>query len=246
MANKCYICKNRFGIIDSQCKGKDLKKLYLDLPFEDEIVNEMSNKDAFCLDCAKKQDLKHALNFYNYQKSILSEEEFQIMLSDPNNHDIVEEANLQLSKISQKHSESNSSGATLESSSNTNSGGAMPQAPSRSPNGIFSEERNTPKSSQPNFSNITSATQLRALTQTLHNQTKSQWDKNGVVQYKDNKIAILKRVVGQQVQFIVACSKVTEEGYRLMSVDEGVTAQGSGFTGGASAYFYFQKMDYVR
>jgi len=92
----------------------------------------------------------------------------------------------------------------------------------------------------------TSAAQLRALTQALHDQTKSQWDKNGVVQYKDDKLAILKRVVGQQVQFIVAASKLTEEGYRLMSIDEGITAQGSGFTGGASAYFYFQKMEYVR
>ena len=92
----------------------------------------------------------------------------------------------------------------------------------------------------------TSAAQLRALTQIMHDQTKSQWDQHGVVQYKDDKLAILKRVVGQQVQFIVACSKVTEEGYRLMSIDEGMTAQGSGFTGGASAYFYFQKMDFVR
>lgn len=108
------------------------------------------------------------------------------------------------------------------------------------------ESQNTSNMPPKNSGPVTSAAQLRAITQTLHDQTKSQWDKNGVVQYKDNKIAILKRVVGQQVQFIVACSKVTEEGYRLMSVDEGMTAQGSGFTGGASAYFYFQKMDYVR
>ena len=108
------------------------------------------------------------------------------------------------------------------------------------------ESQNISNISPKNSGPVTSAAQLRALTQTLHDQTKSQWDKNGVVQYKDNKIAILKRVVGQQVQFIVACSKVTEEGYRLMSVDEGVTAQGSGFTGGASAYFYFQKMDFVK
>jgi len=97
-----------------------------------------------------------------------------------------------------------------------------------------------------NLSNFTSADQLRTLTQTLHNQFKAQWDKNAIVQFKNNEIAILKRVWGQQVQFIIAYSQVTKEGYRLMAIDEGMEAQGSGFSGGASAYFYFQKMDYVR
>ena len=91
-----------------------------------------------------------------------------------------------------------------------------------------------------------SASQLRGLTQALHNQFKAEWDKSGVVQFKNNQIAILKRLWGQQVQFIVAYDQVTKEGYRLMAIDEGMEAQGSGFSGGASAYFYFQKMDFVR
>jgi hypothetical protein len=93
---------------------------------------------------------------------------------------------------------------------------------------------------------VTSAAQLRALTQTLHDQTKSQWEKNGVVQYKDEGLVILQRMWGQQVQFIVACSQVTKEGYRLVAIDEGKEGSSGGLSGGVNAYFYFQKMDYVR
>ena len=104
---------------------------------------------------------------------------------------------------------------------------------------------NTTSSNQSNMESI-SADQLRALATSRHDEFKAQWDKNGLVQFKNDKIAILKRMVGQQVQFIVAYDKITEEGYRLMAIDEGITAQGSGFTGGATAYFYFQKTDFVK
>jgi hypothetical protein len=99
-----------------------------------------------------------------------------------------------------------------------------------------------------NLSHFTSAEQLREMTKSLHDQTKANWDKNGVVQYKDEGLVILQRMWGQQVQFIVACSQVTKEGYRLMTIDEGKSGGQSsgGFTGGVNAYFYFQKMDYVR
>jgi hypothetical protein len=75
---------------------------------------------------------------------------------------------------------------------------------------------------------------------------KQKWNKNGIIQFKNERIAILKRQIGSQVEFIVAYDDLTKEGYRLMAVDEGMTAQGSGITGGASAYFYFQKMDFVK
>ena len=93
---------------------------------------------------------------------------------------------------------------------------------------------------------VTSLQQLRSLTQSRHDEFKAKWDKNGVVQYKDDKFAVLKRFVGQQVQFLVACSVLTQEGYRMMVVDEGMTAQAGGISGGASSFYYFQKMDYVR
>ena len=82
--------------------------------------------------------------------------------------------------------------------------------------------------------------------QTRHGKTKKIWDKDGVLQYKDENVAILKRVVGAQVQFIIACSQLTSEGYRLMAIDEGMHAQGGGLTGGLSAFFYFQRVDLIR
>ena len=96
------------------------------------------------------------------------------------------------------------------------------------------------------LSNFTSAEQLRAMTKSLHDQTKANWEKNGVVQYKDEGLVILQRMWGQQVQFIVACAQITKEGYRLMAIDEGKEGSSGGFSGGVNAYFYFQKMDYVR
>ena len=67
------------------------------------------------------------------------------------------------------------------------------------------------------------------------------------IQFKNDKIAILKRAQGAQVQFIVAYDQLTREGFRLMSIDEGATVDGgAGFSGGISSYYYFQKMDYVR
>ena len=93
-----------------------------------------------------------------------------------------------------------------------------------------------------------SAVKLRGI---IVNQTpvyKQQWDKNGIVQFKNDRIAILQRVWGAQVQFIVAYDQLTKEGYRLMAIDEGKSGgqASGGFTGGVNAYFYFQKMDFVR
>ena len=92
----------------------------------------------------------------------------------------------------------------------------------------------------------TTSAELTRLTESRHNQTKAQWNKNGIIQFKDEAIAILERRWGSQVQFIVACSQVTKEGYRLMAIDEGKEGSSGGFSGGVNAYFYFQKMDYVR
>tara|TARA_Y100000817_G_C16610322_1_gene434854 strand:+ start:121 stop:654 length:534 start_codon:yes stop_codon:yes gene_type:complete len=78
-------------------------------------------------------------------------------------------------------------------------------------------------------------------------QYKVEWDKNGIIQFKNERIAILQRMWGAQVEFIVAFDDLTNEGYRLMAIDEGKTANGgAGFSGGANAYFYFQKMEYVK
>jgi len=76
---------------------------------------------------------------------------------------------------------------------------------------------------------------------------KKDWNKNGIIQFKNERIAILQRVWGQQVEFIIAYDDLTNEGYRCIAHDEGKEGgSGLGATGGINSYFYFQKMEYVR
>ena len=71
---------------------------------------------------------------------------------------------------------------------------------------------------------------------------KLMWDKNGVIQFKNERMAILQRRWGMQVEFIVAFDDVTREGYELKAVDEGKTA-GESYTGGQNSFYYFQKIE---
>lgn len=69
-------------------------------------------------------------------------------------------------------------------------------------------------------------------------------DKDSVVQFKSEYIAILQRRYGAQVEFIVMAFKdLTKEGYRLMAIDEG--KESSFASGGINSYYYFQKIKYV-
>jgi len=79
-------------------------------------------------------------------------------------------------------------------------------------------------------------------------QYKPSWDKHGVIQFKNEYIAILQRMWGQQVEFIIAFDNLTKEGYRCIAHDEGKEGgqASGGFTGGLNSYFYFQKMEFVR
>jgi len=77
-------------------------------------------------------------------------------------------------------------------------------------------------------------------------QYKEEWDKEGVIQFKNEKIAILQRSLGEQTEFIVAYDDLTNEGYRLMAIDEGKSVGGNSFSGGTNAYFYFQRIIYVK
>ena len=77
-------------------------------------------------------------------------------------------------------------------------------------------------------------------------QYEEEWDKDGVIQFKNEKIAILQRSWGEQTEFIVAYDDLTNEGYRLMAIDEGKSVGGGSFSGGANAYFYFQRINYVK
>ena len=83
-------------------------------------------------------------------------------------------------------------------------------------------------------SDITTPDQLKKLIDSEHDLYKSEWDKKNVVQFKNERIAILENKHGNQVQFIVAFDQVTKEGYSLMGVS---TPQDAGVS-----HFYFQKM----
>jgi len=74
---------------------------------------------------------------------------------------------------------------------------------------------------------------------------KERWDKNGVIEYKDDYCAILQRSFGRVVEFIIAYSDLTKQGYRLMAQDEGASVGSSGISGGGKSYYYFQKIEYV-
>jgi hypothetical protein len=63
-------------------------------------------------------------------------------------------------------------------------------------------------------------------------------DKDGVIQFKSDHVAILQRKLRMQVEFIIAFEELTKEGYELRAVDEG---KESSFSSGVNSFYYFQK-----
>ncbi len=72
---------------------------------------------------------------------------------------------------------------------------------------------------------------------------KMSWDKNGIIQFKNERIAVLQRMWGRQVEFIIAYDELTNEGFQLMAVDESREPSSEGISLGTNSYFYFQKID---
>lgn len=86
--------------------------------------------------------------------------------------------------------------------------------------------------------------QISQLTAELYKHTpeyKKSWDKNGIIQFKNEQIAILKRSWGAQVEFIIAFDDLTTQGYELKAIDEGKTGDAQGISGGINSYYYFQR-----
>ena len=75
---------------------------------------------------------------------------------------------------------------------------------------------------------------------------KKQWDKNGIIQFKNERIAILPRRYGAEVEFIIAFDYLTTQGYELKAIDEDKTGDTHGLLGGVNSYFYFQKKDSIK
>ena len=132
------------------------------------------------------------------------------------------------------------------SSMKKNTSQSSANSPIGNSNSSSTETKPMTKTVSASLSEITSVSTLTNITDQRHNEFKAMWQKGRVVQFKNDKIAILMRAHNSQVQFIVAYDQVTREGFRLMAIDEGKEAAAGGFTGGVSSYYYFQKMDFVR
>ena len=108
------------------------------------------------------------------------------------------------------------------------------------------EEAAQPHNDTQQSNKVMTAAQLKALIDTEQNLYKFQWDKKNVVQFKNERIAILKNEHNKQVQFIAAFDQVLKEGYVLIGISPDQAGQ-SGFSksmggGSAAEIFYFQKM----
>ena len=237
----CFDCGKKISWKDAKRSGKDVKSWGKEIGYTDKLQENMDDKDMICIPCVSTLNVRHALRVCNYMGATMQPKEFENWKKEwP---EVIREAEKLLvihqnkEKARQNKSVKQRSAKTIGNSTNESDTTSASNETVLTSNIVHNVQ---------NTLDVTSADQLRSITSSRHDEFKLQWDKNGIVQYKNDRIAILKRIVGQQVQFIVAYDQVTAEGYRLMAIDEGMTAQGSGFSGGASAYFYFQKMDYVR
>jgi len=228
MGKTCFDCGKNLSFIDPKIDLKRLKKVAEINGYTDKMITRMNTDDVICIDCSNKLDKK------------VEEQKLEALIRSNSNPTLP----------SNKHTLPSKKSTTKKKDVLPTSTTKVPKTTSSSGIAKVTTSSESAKTYTPsmNLSNYTSADQLRMMTKTLHDQTKAQWEKNGVVQYKDPGLVILQRMWGQQVQFIVACSQVTKEGYRLVAIDEGKSGgqASGGFTGGVNAYFYFQKMDYVR
>ena len=107
------------------------------------------------------------------------------------------------------------------------------------------EEAAQPHNDTQESNKVMTAAQLKALVDTEQNLYKFQWDKKNVVQFKNERIAILKNEQNKQVQFIVAFDQILKEGYVLIGTADGQDSTGmaaKAMGGGATSHmFYFQK-----
>ena len=77
-------------------------------------------------------------------------------------------------------------------------------------------------------------------------QYKSLWSGNDVIQYKDDYCAILQRSPDERIEFIIAFSDLTKEGYRVVAQSKGGTDTTLSLTKNLAkkdiTFFYFQKV----
>jgi len=208
----------------------DMKKCFNEQPLksqmhkmdiDDSVLEKLQSGDLLCWKCCNKVYSRHAVEVYNYNKSQLLPEEFEELILKKCGEDWVAIAQAELG-INSQNPANESKDVVIAQSSH--------------------------ESSSENEERVTTMEELNRLTALYHDKFKREWSKNGVVQFKNERFAILQRMWGAQVQFIVAFDRLTKEGYRCIAHDEGKEGgqASGGFTGGVNSYFYFQKMDFVR
>ena len=212
----CSVCEKEIDI-KKYFDEASLKSQMHKMDINDSVLEKMQNGEVLCWKCGYKVYSRHAVEVYNYNKSVLLPEEFEELILKKCGEDWVSIAQAELGINSQTD---DSEGLMIASSSHES----------------LSAE---------NEKRVTTMEELNRLIALYHDKFKRQWEKNGVVQFKNENIAILQRVFGAQVHFLVAYDRLTKEGYRLMAIDEGKTGgqASGGFTGGVNSYYYFQKMD---
>jgi hypothetical protein len=227
MGKTCFACEGNIGWGAISGKGIEVKQGMIDMNYSSELFGRMNDDDVICGDCMHKESMIYAVEICEYWKKVKPE-----ILK--NLKDLVVEAERITNEKLEKEEKEEKRKWYKENKSKMGKN-----------NQNSSNENIMPPFTKKNISS-TSVKDLNLLLITKHDKTKEQWDKNGIVQFKDEAIAILQRKWGSQVQFIIACSQLTKEGYRLMAIDEGKEGSSGGFSGGVNAYFYFQKMDFVR
>ena len=245
----CFDCAKDLDEKSHKVQGNRLKEIAISLGETDEIGDKMDETDVLCFDCAKKFDVRHAMASYNDTKNTegVTPAAFDQWKNDPLNQHIVQEVDRIISSEDVDDFIENQKNVIQENKeqSSTNSpisGSDIPVTKTKP----VTETKPITETVSASLSEITSASTLTNITDQRHNEFKAMWQKGRVVQFKNDKIAILMRAHASQVQFIVAFDQVTREGFRLMAIDEGKEAAAGGFTGGVSSYYYFQKMDFVR
>jgi hypothetical protein len=216
----CNVCEKEINpkTENAYFIGGTLKSIMKKMNIHDLVLEKMQNDDLLCWKCGNKVYSRHAVEVYNYNKSVLLPEEFEeLILKKCGDEDWVSIAQAELGINSQTD---DSKDSMIASSSHE----------------LLSAE---------NEKRVTTMEELNRLIALYHDKFKRQWEKNGIVQFKNENIAILQRAFGAQVHFLVAYDRLTKEGYRLMAIDEGKTGgqASGGFTGGVNSYYYFQKMD---
>ena len=232
------ICSNCKYTADDIFPEDKLRQQQQEMGFSDPIVERMGKDDVLCKRCNDKILCRNAVSVYRHFETKLMPDEFEEKLKCGDDWILIAKAELDNTIQTGVHELQpvKDSGPSPDGTAHNTLQASVPPVKSSKPLAGHSITLSKP----------TTADDLSRLIKSRHDKVKAKWNKNGVIQFKDEYVAILQRTWGAQVQFIIAYSQLTHEGYRLMAIDEGKTGNTGGFGGGVNAYFYFQKMDYVR